>query len=84
MKVLELREKIKKLEKQLDDMLTKGLERGNTYFYIGDDGEIYDDQWDRWNVDLARSKFGNLFRSKAEAEERRDLLQSILTGEKEV
>ena len=85
----EIENKIKALEKQLEELkkevnspgfggIEKGVrqrpKRGEIYYFLGDNGRIYNTEWGGSEEDLFRFNTGNCFETEQEAEEYKENL----------
>ena len=85
----EIENKIKALEKQLEELkkevnspgfggIEKGVrqrpKRGEIYDFLGDNGRIYNTEWEGSEEDLFRFNTGNCFETEQEAEEYKENL----------
>lgn len=71
MTVEQLEKKIAELQKQVNEMkdekIWKPL-RGETYFYVDDDGTIEEDTNNELRIDLDKINFGNCYQTEKKAE----------------
>ena len=85
----EIENKIKALEKQLEELknevnspefegIKKGVRErpkiGEIYYFLGDNGRIYNTEWGGSEEDLFRFNTGNCFETEQEAEEHKENL----------
>ena len=78
----ELKQKIEVLEKKVNspefDEVKKGVRQrpkiGEIYYFLGDNGRIYNTEWEGSEEDLFRFNTGNCFKTEQEAEDYRENL----------
>lgn len=78
MKVLELRQKIEELQKELEKQITKGLNYGDSYYFITTDGKVCWCAWGPRPIENDRAAFGNVFKTEEEAESARNKVRDLL------
>ena len=61
-----LKERIAELEEQVKE--EQGFLIGDVYWYIDDEGKVFDSEFDNVQSDMNSLKIGNVFRTKEEAE----------------
>lgn len=62
------------VEELAENKISRKMFKGETYYFINDEGSIVEDEEDFSIVDDNRYEFGNYFESKEEAEECRELI----------
>lgn len=56
----------------------KWPQKGDTYYWFDSDGNVFDCQYNETRMDVIRQVFGNLFRTKEEAEEMAEQVKKVL------
>lgn len=56
----------------------KWPQKGDIYYWLDSDGNVFDCQYNETRMDVIRQVFGNLFRTKEEAEEMAEQVKKAL------